>query len=149
MSQETTLENLTTHLASIDKTEWHKLSRLIPEIESTESFGDMKISEKMEDGLMAFPYIVPSKVVDDFYQTVFELGIVPVFDWINWQNGKDLLDNNETNYSELDIVTLCKLFTIILRVDRFNEGYLVTCFEKGIILKILKGIKYWITKSTD
>ena len=139
--------NLEIHLKTIIKSDWGKLFELIHVLEKTNSFGKIKSDDKLEDGTMIFPYMVSSKVIDDFYQIAHELKIVLDFDWMDWQKGKDILNNNETNYSELNNITLCKLITVIIRADRFNEGYMVSCFENGIVLKILKGIKSNLIKT--
>ncbi|OFX58697.1 MAG: hypothetical protein A2046_10195 [Bacteroidetes bacterium GWA2_30_7] len=64
-----------------------------------------------------------------------------MFDWVSWTEGSDIIKNKDTDYSKLSTEILCKLITVIIRANRFNEGYLVISFEKGIILKILKGLK--------
>jgi hypothetical protein len=137
----TELKDLENRLKSISNNDWNKLFRLITEIEETSSFGEMKGGDKNPDGTINMPYINSAKVVDDFFHLSHEIGIVPEFDWTNWSEGREIINNNETDYSKLDTETLCKLLTVIIRTDRFNEGFLVSCFENGIIPKILYGLK--------
>ncbi len=54
---------------------------------------------------------------------------------------RELLDDKDADFSELNLITLCKLITVIVRNDRFSTGYLGGSFEDGIILKILYRIK--------
>ena len=87
------------------------------------------------------PYINSAKVINDFFHLSHEIGIVPDFEWTSWSEGREIINDSETDYSKLDNETLCKLLTVINRADRFNEGFLVSCFENGIIHKILHGFK--------
>ncbi len=45
------------------------------------------------------------------------------------------------DFGTTDILKKCKLITAIVRNDRFCEGALVSAFESGLILKILKSIE--------
>ena len=137
----TELKDLENRLKRISNNDWNKLFRLITEIEETSSFGEMKGGDKNPDGTINMPYINSAKVVDDFFHLSHEIGIVPEFDWTSWSKGREIINDSETDYSKLDTETLCKLLTVIIRTDRFNEGFLVSCFENGIILKILYGLK--------
>ncbi|MBK8516537.1 MAG: hypothetical protein IPL55_09735 [Saprospiraceae bacterium] len=69
------------------------------------------------------------------------LQLTPVFDWASWSEGKSILLNADFVYNTLDVISLCKLLTTIIMEDRFNEGYLVSCFEKGIVLKIITALE--------
>ena len=142
----TELKDLEDRLKKISNSNWAKLFRLIAEIERTTSFGEMEGGDKNRDGSMTMPYVNPTKVVDDFLKISYEIGIIPVFDWTSWSEGRELINDRKTDYSKLNTVTLCKLLTVIIRADRFNEGFLVSCFENGIILKILKGLKQNVYK---
>jgi hypothetical protein len=141
----TTLENLNMHLNSIPLDAWEELFDLLPEIESTTEFGTLKGMERMPDDSLSGPYWEPSDVVFRFTGIVLRLGITPVFDWGIWQEGKDILSYSAQDFSIYDTITLCKLFTLMIRADRFNEGFLIQCFKKGnvkgIILALEKKIR--------
>jgi hypothetical protein len=59
----------------------------------------------------------------------------------SWAKGYDLINDENTDYNKLDSLTLCKLITSIVRANRFVEGSLVSNFESGTILKILKALE--------
>ena len=109
----------------------------LPEIKNTTEFGtwDTSSSENI------FPYVSPNKTVNKFIELVYEKNVVLSFDWMKWKEGQDILEKGEGDYSEFDLMTLVKLFTTIVRNDRFCEGYLVSKFEDGTILKILRRIQ--------
>jgi hypothetical protein len=52
-----------------------------------------------------------------------------------------MLEGKTFDFNTIDIPTKCKLFSMIIRNDRFCQGYLESTFENGIILGILKSIE--------
>lgn len=83
----------------------------------------------------------PAKIVSRFQYVVYEIGIIHSFDWGSWEKSKKLARNPKTDFNKLDIKTLCMLITAIVRNDRFCEGALVSSFEDGTMLKILKALR--------
>lgn len=135
------LELLPKHLATLRPDDWAKLFELLPIIERTKKFGEVKGGEKLEDGSMTFPYWNSSEIVDKTFDVIGELNLKPIFDWTTWREGKSILNDDHFNYSKLDTITLCKLFTLIIRADRFDDGVMISCFENGIFTEIIKGLK--------
>ena len=117
--------------------DWQPLIELIPKVESTSKFGEW------EEENILFPYCTEAPIVSQFLHIVYRLPIIISFDWGAWETGK-------TSYDDFDIDTLdlpakCKLITAIVRSDRFSEGTLVSAFESGLILRILKSIEKQIS----
>lgn len=135
------LEGFEGHLDQIKEEEWKELFDLIPEIERTKNFGETVFPEKSSQGVQSFPFVNQSQIVTRFVDVIRKLEITPVFDWMEWSEGKSMLEHKETDYHNLDTVTLCKLLTVILRADRFAEGYLVGRFNDGTLLDILKALE--------
>jgi len=135
------LKDFEKNISKITKEQWQQLFKLIPIIARTKNFGKMSPIKKTEEGYFTFPYMLPSKIVSTFQYVVYEIGVVQVFDWSSWDKGKKLLSNPKTDFNKLDIKTLCMLITAIVRHDRFCDGALVSFFENGTILKILKALK--------
>ena len=123
------------------KNDWKSLLDLIPEIERTHDFGEMKGGEKNEEGIIIMPYWVESSIVSRFHQLVYDLPIVINFDWGSWNEGRKIVNDKNFNFDSIDILTKCKIITAIVRNDRFCDGALVSAFESGLILKILKSIE--------
>ena len=67
--------------------------------------------------------------------------MLPSFDWMDWQEGKEILSTHDYNFANTDPLTLFKLLTTIVRVDRFSDGTLIGMMEEGVIQKIVDGIK--------
>ena len=82
-----------------------------------------------------------AKVVSEFTRMVYEMPIMINFDWGSWDDGREIVSDDNFDYDTIDIPTRCKLITAIVRNDRFCEGALVEAFESGLILKLLKSIE--------
>lgn len=128
-------------IGRISINDWKPLFDLIPEIEECQDFGKMAGGEKLGDNFYHQLYIKPSEVVTKFISIVYDKNIIIKFAWPKWKEGSNAVENPNTDYSKLDYIFLTKLLTGITRNDRFGEGYLVSHFEKGTILKILKELK--------
>ena len=126
------------NINKISKDDWDELFQLIPEIENNSTFGK-NISEEN-----TFLWVSESEIVSKFRDVLFDKNIEIVFDWGNWKEGQDILENENSDYSKLDLITLVKLITTIVRNDRFSTGYLVSKFEDGTILKTIKRIKHLV-----
>ena len=109
------------HLKTLTPSDWQKLFDLLPDMESASTFGELK-GGKNKDGVLVFPSWDLAPVTLRFCHTVYKLDLVPAFDWMEWKEGMAILQNNDQDFSDLDIVTLCKFFTLIIRAERFNDG---------------------------
>lgn len=76
-----------------------------------------------------------------FLGQVSAMQLTPRFDWGDWKEGIALLNVYLTEYSHFELVDLCKLLTVIIRNDRFLEGFLDTCLAKGVVQAILREIR--------
>lgn len=135
------LKDFDKNIAKITKEQWQQLFDLIPIISKTKIFGIDPPPIKSKEGLATWQVVQPAEVVDKFFYTAYDIGIIHSFDWGHWEEGKKLVNNPKTDFNKLDIKTLCMLITAIVRNDRFCEGALVSAFENGIILKLLKALK--------
>ncbi len=137
-------DNYMETINGFSKIDWRPLLDLIPEIEKTSKFGEMKGGEKNEKGVITMPYWVESLIVSRFHKIVYDLPIVISFDWGSWNEGRKIVNDKNFNFDSIDIPTMCKIITAIVRNNRFCDGALVSAFESGLILKILKSIKHQI-----
>ena len=86
------------------------------------------------------PMWVEGRVIDKFIDIVYNMPIIISFKWYEWDEGRKM-GKSGFDFDSVDIPTKCKLITAIVRNDRFCDGALVSAFESGIILKILKSIE--------
>lgn len=131
-------EHLNTQLASIADKDWQTLFDFIPEIKAAKSFGTLVGAEKHQDGSIAFPYWKEGELVSKFFNVTYMLGLVIAYDWASWHEGIAILNEKHEAIDELDLEHLCKLLTIIIRSDKFCEGYLLNCFQSGVVLKVVE-----------
>jgi len=121
--------------------DWQPLLALIPKIETTSNFGEWAGGDIGKDGVIQFPYCRPAPMVSQFLEIVYAIPIIISFDWGSWDEGRKIASDESFDFDTIDLVTKCKLITAIVRNDRFCEGALVSAFESGLILKILKSIE--------
>ncbi len=126
---------------SFTRQDWQPLIELIPEIESTSKFGEWAGGEKDEKEIIQFPYCIEAPIVSQFLEIVYGLPIIISFGWSAWEEGRKMASDGNFDFDTLDLPTKCKLITAIVRNDRFCEGALVSAFESGLILRILKSIE--------
>ena len=126
---------------SISQSDWNRLFDLIPEIEKGDKFGNMAGGQEIEPGLVQIPFWDWTEITTRTVKVIYDLKLVLNFDWPKWEEGQTILQNKQPDFNNLDSVTLCKLLTTIIRADRFNDGILVSNFEDGNILKIIKALK--------
>ncbi|MGI8581233.1 MAG: DUF6508 domain-containing protein [Chitinophagaceae bacterium] len=134
------LSKLEDHLKTIQADQWRKVFELLPEIKQSEYLGEIEFDDQKND-IKQLPYWKNSEIVNKFIDTVYNLNIIPAFDWTNWEEGKLILKNSKQDLEQFDQVTLCKLLTVIIRTDRFCDGFLNTNFENNTIPKILESLK--------
>ncbi|HLP51252.1 MAG TPA: DUF6508 domain-containing protein [Chitinophagales bacterium] len=127
--------------------EWQKLFALLPAMKSPEggSYGSVEVKE-YSDGSRSFPYTNHAKIVNQFIDRVYEMDIVMPFDWGHWEEGRRILKTENFDFSSLDMLTLCKLITAIVRADRFNDGFLLGCFKDGTFISIVEAMQVQKTK---
>lgn len=128
--------------AVMTRNDFKELLALMKCIPGIAEFTRMREGLKSERGV-SFPLYDEQPIVDEFRQEAYRLGIVVNFDWPAWNEGKVLLADRTSDFTRLDLETLCKLVTVIIRNDRFCEGFLASQFEDGTVGRILAGIEAW------
>jgi len=121
--------------------DWQPLIELIPKVESTLKLGEWASAEKNEEETIQFPDCIEETIVSQFLDIVYRLPIIISFDWGAWEEGREIASNDDFDHDTLDLPTKCKLITAIVRNNRFCDGVLVSAFESGLILRILKSIE--------
>ena len=121
--------------------DWRLLFDLLPEIKQRKKFGKLVGSKKMPDGNLSMPFWLEDEIVSKFFNAAYFLGIVVTFDWASWQEGIDILNNPDADFNAFDIDTLCKILTLIVRSDKFCEGYLINQFETGNMARIIEALQ--------
>jgi len=139
-------KNCKSRINALAYRDWQPLLALIPEIENTSKFGEWSGRYKNEEGIIRLPYCVPTSIVSQFLEIVYAIPIIISFDWGAWDEGRRIASDVNFDFDTIDLVTKCKLITAIVRNDRFCEGALVSAFESGLILRLIKSIEKEVNK---
>lgn len=126
---------------AITKDNWQKLFNLVPEIEKNDKFGVLETGGSLNENVHFMSEWNWSDITSKFVELIYELKLVLNFDWGKWSEGQEILKHEDQDFKSLDNLTLCKLITMIVRADRFADGFLISNFENGKVLKILKALE--------
>ena len=88
-----------------------------------------------------FPFYSYSKMVMAFYKSLYEENMIKMFNWSHWGSEAKEYFNDPLKLEKADLPTIQKLFTIIIRADRFSEGLLGNMIDDGVILNLLVRLK--------
>jgi hypothetical protein len=135
-------DTIASHLDTISESEWHKLFRLADNMELSLNGGLLK--ELRDKGIMRYEWWSSSKEIPEIIKLnklLHELGLIVSFDWTSWKHGQTLIQEGIKETDEIDLVNLCKLLTMIVRADRFNDSTLYQQVIGGNVLTILKMIE--------
>lgn len=80
-----------------------------------------------------------------FEKDLYKYGFIQSFDYTQWVGVEEYVKNTES-LKHLDLITLQKLLTYHVRVNRFCEGHLIDMIYSGHINGILKHLKELINK---
>ena len=128
-------------LNSYTLSDWKPLLNMIPRIESQIKFGIAKGGEMVDVDTITISIYIESGIIEEFRDVVYAIPIMIGFDWGGWSEGRKIVSDENYDYDSVDIPTKCKIITAIVRNDRFCDGALLSAFERGLILKVLKSIE--------
>jgi hypothetical protein len=92
-------------------------------------------------GVVVLPFYLLTGIGLKFYEDLYKEGFVTKFRWMNWIAEAGEYSANDEKLSKADIMDIRRLFTIIVRQDRYCEGLLEEVIESGLVLKILRRLK--------
>jgi hypothetical protein len=124
-----------------DRTCLEALAAFAPRLRETgTSFGAM--SQPKGDGSAGNPIQMPywhhSDLSQEFMAMAYKSGWVSgEFDWMKWSSSEESKRLGDPAAIALaDVDQLTKLITKIMRMERFGEGYIGSCFKRGMLLAI-------------
>ena len=142
-------DNYVHKINSYTEQDWKPLLDLIRKIEKVNKFGDdTKAMKLWEKGIIDMHPYAEHEIVEEFREICYDIPIIIDFDWGSWDEGRKIVSNENFDYDTIDIPTKCKIITAIMRNDRFCDGVLISYFESGFMLKVLKSIHKQINLPT-
>jgi hypothetical protein len=83
------------------------------------------------------PFYSYSDMVMAFYKSLYDENMIKMFNWSKWGSEAKKYINDPLKLEKADLPTIQKLFTTIIRADRFSEGLLGDMIDEGVILNLL------------
>ena len=117
-----------------------QLRELTDQIEVPRTFGNLRVSDNVGEGISSLPYWEENELVSSFKSMAYDIPLLVEYDWPSWKEGREILQKEVEFPYDPDILQLCKLITMMVRADRFNEGFLIEQFENGNVLRLLRAL---------
>ena len=100
--------------------------------------GEWAGGQEISKDVFIAPHYSMSNHSSRIMKILYELNLVISFDWMNWDNGKELISAKDFNLlGNQSKYVLIGLLTALARNDRFSEGAWGKNIENGTIPKIL------------
>jgi len=125
------------HLQSIEADRWQQLFKLVPQMIATQEHVRWTEGMKISEGVFVAPNPINDDVVMAFFDAVFDLELTPVFEYSEWMPEFNQLLNSAEDLNDLDLLTICKCFTVIDRGEHFCDGYAANCIKRGFVPKLI------------
>ncbi|MBN1521546.1 MAG: hypothetical protein JW928_03350 [Candidatus Aureabacteria bacterium] len=91
-----------------------------------------------QEGLLAYNY---NDIISEFIYELYSEGFIIAFNWPKWKKEGEKLIQDRRRIEKANLVTLQKLLTMHVRMERFREGYLASIIKSGHMRDILKRIE--------
>lgn len=92
-------------------------------------------------GVVILPFYTLTGIGHKFYQDLYEEGFVTQFNWGEWIGTAGEYSSHNEKLSKANLKDIRRLFTILIRQDRFCEGLLEEVIESGLVLRMLRRLK--------
>lgn len=127
------LDEFCEHIRTIPNKKWIKLFSYIPKIKKEKEYSYVEAKSGN------FPYHVYIKDADELIDLIIELDLMPIFNYIESDEIDEILDKNTIHKQEF--LTVCKFFTVMIRSERFSDGFIAYWLKEGIVLGLLKRLQ--------
>ena len=94
---------------------------------------------KTEKGAM--PAFISSENTTNFIQALYDNGFILPFNWIDWVDKANELQDSKEALSSAGIDDVVKLLTYHVSQDRFIDGHIASVVSSGHIAKILERLQ--------
>ena len=100
------------------------------------------IPERLEDGSFTFSYPIYADVVNQWMRFFDGSELMIPYQWGDWISDRGFANRwSELDYSTFSAQEICKIFTALIRDERFSDGAIGEFFQKGNMIKCLKVLK--------
>lgn len=131
-------------VAALSKKDWQELERLYKRVTNHKGSFYKVGGKRLSKHVVEMPYAIEAPVVKDVRKFFYDKNLVVGFDWGNWEEGRAMFQKTgKDRFNYLTLSEVIKLFTAIIRNDRFCEGAWAQLFERGDAAKLLKWLLYY------
>jgi Family of unknown function (DUF6508) len=124
-------EKFIEQLQSVPASDWQELFAFFPSIEA---LAGAAFSMNPSDARVL-------AVSKPLLASIAKTKLIVPFAWERWEIGKKILSKDDFNYTTLDILTICKLITTIVKANRLATGVFAQSLADGSMLALLKAFK--------
>jgi hypothetical protein len=118
------------------------IARFLPAFENPDFYpGEIVPPEEIEPNVFTLPYARLGDTASEFVRSVYDSGLILTdFDWPKWASAPRVkrMMRDEAMLLDATPQTLARLLTVCIRRGRFVEGSLLSDFQSGLILRILR-----------
>jgi hypothetical protein len=127
-------------VAALTQNDWADLQDLYDRIVAHKGpFYVLTDEEYTADGALVMPSTIEEPIIRDVRRFFSDKHLIVPFDWGRWDEGRQLAKTaKEHQFAETKLEDIIKLYTAIVRNDRFVEGAFAEFFESGMAKLLLK-----------
>lgn len=131
---------ITDTINALTEQDWSELQDLYKRvIRHKGSFYEMGGGQEIEKGVIEMPYTIEKPIVLDVRKFFYSKSLVVPFDWSEWDEGRAMFrQEGESKFDDISLADVIKLFTAVIRNDRFCDGAWAGLFENGDAQRLLK-----------
>ncbi len=96
---------------------------------------------KWEGDAGSLPMFFYSQEVRDLMRALYEHSFVVAFSWPTWRDEAKRYLDDPTQIKDAPIGDIQRLFTTLVRTDRFSEGSFAAYVESGVVLALLARVE--------
>ena len=106
-----------------------------------QKFFDIIMPKRDGANIVEYIYVTYSGKFMEFYRELHEQGFVTNFNWLDSTSESEDLSHYYELLEDADIMTLRRLFSMIVRNDKHNEGFFADVVDSGLLLAMLNRLK--------
>jgi len=109
--------------------------------DKSQNFFEIMPPKRDAGNIVEYIYVKYSAKFTEFYRELHEQGFVTNFNWLDSDKEFEDLSHYFELLEDADLVTLRRLFTMIVRHDKYNEGFFADVIESGLLLEMLNRLE--------
>ena len=109
--------------------------------DKNQKFYDILMPKRDGGNIVDYIYVTYSDKFMEFYRALHDQGFVTNFNWLDSSIHSESLTEYYELLEDADIKILRRLFTMIVRQDKHNEGFFADVIESGLLLAMLNRLE--------